>query len=111
MKQYRLKVANGAEKSADAIFDWLAERSPEGAANWYRAYLQAIDSLKVNPERRAPALEANSFSLVVRQILFKTQHGRLYRILFVVKDETVYIVGVRGRGQDSAEPDDLDLPH
>ncbi len=111
MKQYSLKISEGAERSADAIFAWLAERSRAGADNWYLAYRQAIESLKYIPERRAPAPESGAFPRVVRQILFKTPHGRPYRALFVTIGATVSIVGVRGHGQSSVEPDDLDMPH
>lgn len=111
MKRYRLDVSRRAEKDAEAIFEWLAERSPDGAVNWYLALDDTLESLQENPERHARAREAEFLARDVRQASFKTLHGRSYRILFIITDETVQAVAVRGRGQDSVTPDNLDLPN
>src|SRR5579862_9553870 len=98
MKRYRLHVSRRADSDADAIFEWLSERSPDGAANWYRAFDDTLESLRENPERHARAREADTLARDVRQAPFQTRHGRSFRVLFVMIDETVHAIAVRGSG-------------
>lgn len=100
----RIVFTAEAQCNADKIYDWLAERSPQGAVTWFAAFLAAVDSLAVDAERLPTAPESNKFSHPVRQLLFKTQHGRCYRILFVLDDLTVTILHVRGPGQAPVQP-------
>ena len=58
----------------------------------------------------ALAQEAGLFTEPVRQILFRTRRGLTYRALFVVRDETVIVVCVRGFGQDILGPNDVMMP-
>jgi len=111
MKRHRLAVSRRAERDGDVIFNWLAERSPDGAANWYRALCDLLESLTENPERHALASESGFFAREIRQGLFKTRHGRMYRVLFAVSDEIVEVLAVRGVGQDFVRAEDLELPH
>jgi len=112
MKWYYLDVSEQAERDVERVFGWLVERSPHGAQSWYRVYDQTVESLRENPDRRARAREADAFGTCeVRQIVFATQQGRSYRVLFVVQNETVHILAVRGPGQDFVQADELELPH
>ncbi len=43
----------------------------------------------------------------VRQVLFKTRKGSVYRALYTVDGEHVYVLRVRGRGQAPVNPDEL----
>ena len=43
----------------------------------------------------------------VKQALFKTRKGRVFRALFFVEGDQVYILRVRGPGQDKVEPESL----
>jgi hypothetical protein len=62
-----------------------------------------------NPKRHSRAPEADIIGPDVRQAVFKTRHGRLYRPLFVVSGDTVHVVAVRGFGQHLATLDELGL--
>jgi len=97
--RYRVVVTAEAGRNTDEIFDWLAERSPQGAAAWFTAFLAAVDSLETDPDRHPFAPESTRFSQPVRQLLFKTPRGRRYRILFTTDAATVAILYVRGPGQ------------
>ncbi len=46
----------------------------------------------------------------IRQAIFKTRKGLPYRALFVQRPEAVYIIHVRGSGQDQLDIDELSLP-
>lgn len=43
----------------------------------------------------------------LRQILFKTRRGRVYRAVYFIEVETVFVVRVRGPRQAPIEPDDI----
>jgi len=43
----------------------------------------------------------------VRQIQFKVRSRRVYRALYFVEDNTVYVLRVRGPGQAPVDPDDI----
>jgi hypothetical protein len=46
------------------------------------------------------AAEDDHVEFEVREILFKTRHGLIYRALFTIREETATILHVRGPGQD-----------
>ena len=92
----------------ERILDWLLDRSRQGAAAWLTAYDDALDRLRSNANAYGPALEDEDCpSANVRQMLFKTRQGRVYRILFLVQDTDVYVLRVRGPGQPPLHADEM----
>ncbi len=106
----RVRVSSRAERDADTIFDWLAERSLDGAAHWYERYLATLHSLPDRAEECPTAPEADHLGLDLRQALFQTLKGRVYRSLFIIRESIIHIVSVRGAGQDLVSADDLEIP-
>jgi toxin ParE1/3/4 len=96
-----------AKLDKDSIFRWLHERSPAGASGWLRAYDSLIDRLREDASACVFAPENQDCDFDVRQALFKTRRGRIYRDLFVIAGDEVFILRVRGPGQASVEPEDL----
>ena len=90
-----------------SIAHWLAERSPQGAQAWLRAYDEMISRLEQQAGSCASAPENNDCDVDVRQVLFKTRHGRVYRALFLIEGQDVYILRVRGPGQAPVKPDEI----
>jgi len=107
---YRVDVSEPAESEADKIYLWLLGRSPKGAQNWWTSLLKTLDRLKNNPTGLGLAPEADAFEEPLRQILFKTRYGNMYRALFILRCETVYVLSVRGFGQDLVSPDEIEFP-
>ena len=66
------------------IFEWLHERSRSGAIAWLAAYDKMIGRLKTHADTFAEADENADLVLDVKQVLFKTQRGRVYRALFII---------------------------
>jgi hypothetical protein len=60
----------------------------------------SADTLPITPEN-------DDVDLEVRQVLFKTKRGRLYRAVFHVQGDDVYVLRVRGPGQAPIRPDEL----
>ena len=91
---------------ADAIeaFRWIAEQSPETAARWYAGLEKAIVKLSQNPERHSVAQdESERFGVTMRQLLYGRRRG-VYRILFSVEGDTVYLHYVRHCARGPIEP-------
>jgi len=89
------------------IFEWLFERSAQGAGAWLDAYDDMIRRLETNAASCGEALENKSCEFDVKQAFFKTKRGRVYRVLFIIEDTSVYILRLRGPGQAPVQPDEL----
>lgn len=107
---FRVRVSRQAERDVDAIFDWLALRSKDGAIRWYNTYLTSLHTLPILAAGSAPAQEAETLGIDLREVFFKTRSGHKYRSLFMIDDDVIHIVGVRGAGQDCVTRDDLEIP-
>ncbi|MCA9116906.1 MAG: hypothetical protein KDA79_17625, partial [Planctomycetaceae bacterium] len=46
----------------------------------------------------------------IQEILFRTRRGLVYRGLFTVRGQTVYLLHTRGPGQNDLSPQELSLP-
>jgi plasmid stabilization system protein ParE len=96
---YRLVIVQPAEIDVEEIYSYILERSPQGAASWYRAFLSCTERITRQPLACSFALENAEFDFELRQALFKTRNGDPYRCVFTVVDDEVRILRVRGRGQ------------
>jgi plasmid stabilization system protein ParE len=97
--KYELLLVPSAEADVDRIIRYLAERSPQGAIAWCDRWEQVLEQLRDDPLIHAVAPESDD-ERQVRQALFKTRRGQIYRALFTVVGRGVYIINVRGPGQN-----------
>jgi plasmid stabilization system protein ParE len=104
---FAVRILRQAASDAHSIFNWLAARSPHGAARWYAALLSATTSLSTDPLRHGIAPESSAVGHEIRQRFFKTRHGRIYRLLFVVVADEVRILRIRGPGQPPVTAQEL----
>jgi plasmid stabilization system protein ParE len=104
---YTVRTLPRAEFDAQQIYEWLKSKSPDGAIRWWLAFLDACDRLKLQPLSHALAPEDERSGREIRQILFKTSHGRIYRALYVVAENEVRVVRIRGPGQPDLMDDEL----
>ena len=98
---FRIRFLPKAAADANAIFDWLFVdcESPEGAEAWLDAYQNATSALAVSAEFHGFAPENTLVPEELRQFLFKTKRGRTYRGIYMIRDDEVIIVRIRGPGQ------------
>jgi plasmid stabilization system protein ParE len=97
---FRVETTAAAERDGEAILDWLlSEHAGDTGLRWFAALHDAIASLAELPRRCPLAPENDVLPFEVRQLL----HGRkpnVYRILFTIEDQTVYVLHIRhGRRQ------------
>jgi len=92
---FRVETTAEAEKDADAILEWLlTQHAGDTGIRWFTALEDAIASLAEFPERCPLAPENAIFPFSVRHLLY----GRLphvYRILFTIEGNTVYVLHIR----------------
>lgn len=103
----RLVTHPRAERDVARNYTWIARHSPTGANAWYHAYRKAIERACEMPDHCAIAAETALVSLQVRQVLFKTQPGLKYRILFDIHGDELRVLRVRGPGQPPVRRRDL----
>jgi len=104
---YAVRILPRAEHDVREIFRWIDERSPEGALRWWAAFNEAVSSLSQQPTVFSRAPEALLVDRDLRQVLFRTAHGRYYRVLYVIVESEARVLRVRGPGQPELAPDEL----
>lgn len=88
------------------IYDYIMERSPDGAQRWDAALDQTIELLRKDPHIYGRIPEPVASDREYKQLLFKTKYGNRYRLVFAIEDDLVTILRIRGPGQtpiDSSE--------
>src|SRR5579864_8085050 len=101
---FHASVTDGASSDIRSILQWIDERSPAGALAWHRAWKNVLQSLRDRADKFGVAPESEDHPEVIRQIVFKTRRGRPYRALFIVRDSDVFVLHVRGPGQNLIDP-------
>lgn len=92
---FRVVLSPKAKEDADAILTWLhTEQAGETGLRWFHRLGKAIRSLSYMPARCRVANESASVGFEMRQLLFRTRFN-IYRILFMIMDNVVYVVGIR----------------
>lgn len=105
---YSVAILQRARQDVQRIFDWLADRSEQGAQNWFESFERSVSTLSENPLFAPLAPENDYCEREIRHILFRTQRGRTYRALFTVVESEVRILRVRGPGEPSVRGKDLE---
>ena len=102
-----LRIVERARSDVDEIFNWLVHRSVQGAISWSSAFRHALEKIAWSPESFAEAAESHPLGRQLRQALFKTRRGRVYRIVFEVSETEIVLLRVRGPGQSPLRRRDL----
>jgi plasmid stabilization system protein ParE len=106
---YRVKILARARSDFDAIIDWIADRSPEGADRLTVRFQEALVRVGENPFFAPIAPESSDVGEEIRHITFRTKAGRTFRALFVVVGSDVRILRVREASQRPLNARDLSL--
>ena len=105
-----VKFSQRAKRDIHEIQTWIKSRSTKGAATWLSAIEKSIQHLSVFAASSATAPEADDPGIDLKQRMFKTRRGNSYRLLFIIRAETVHILVVRGMGQDLLHDEDIEIP-
>lgn len=100
---YNVEITQKAQEEGREASRWIAGHSPNKAKFWFFELMEKMESLENSPMRCPLAPEAETYGEEIRHLIF----GK-YRILFIVEDETVYILRVRHSAMKTLSPDDDD---
>jgi len=92
--KYRVEVTETAWTEVEEAYDWLAKHSPQAAIRWRSSLLEAVESLEIMPARCHLAPESKTWKREIRELLHGKRRG-IYRILFEIRGDTVYVVKIR----------------
>jgi len=92
---YHVIVTPGAENDLQTAYRYIRSQAPRAARDWIQRARQRAKSLARHPERCPLAPESASFDLPIRELFFGSGNRGTYRFLFVVLDQSVYILHVR----------------
>ncbi|YAF97794.1 MAG: type II toxin-antitoxin system RelE/ParE family toxin [Nodularia sp. CChRGM 3473] len=95
---FQVEITPIAEAQIEKAYGWYREHNPEFADNWFRALMNAIATLQEKPQRCKLAVEHEIFPEEVRQLLYGKSKNT-YRLLFTIRDTTVYVLYLRHSAQ------------
>jgi plasmid stabilization system protein ParE len=111
---YRVIILPRANDDIRRAALWIRERSKTAAIalRWARGIRAKIATLKTNPTRCPVDPDSDAYGEEVRLLLYGKRRG-VYRVLFTIQGETVYVLTVRHSAQqrltdqkDEGEADD-----
>ena len=107
---FHVELTENAERNVDEILCYIVERSLRGATAWWNCWRDVVEDLSETADQKAFAPESEDHGEDIYHVIFKTRRGLPYRALFIIRDRTVFILHVRGPGQDLVSEDELKLP-
>ncbi len=109
---YRVILLPQAKRDLRGVLRWIRDtmRSPSGAEVWLCRWEQVLRSLEEGADGCGIAPEDEDHEIDIRQVTFKTRSGSTYRALFKIDGDRVFVMHIRGPGQDLVSPEDIALP-
>lgn len=94
--KYTIHIQPEAESNMEEAYQWLLEKAPAYATDWFNNLVAEFRRLEVHPEK-FPLAPENRFGLFDREVrqMFYGKGFWKYRILFFVEGQTVQVVHVR----------------
>jgi plasmid stabilization system protein ParE len=89
------------------ISEWYRDRNPQYADQWFRGLMNTIATLQEKPQRCTLAVEHEIFPEEVRQLMYGKAKNT-YRILFSIRNMTVFVLYVRHGAQSPLTPENLE---
>jgi plasmid stabilization system protein ParE len=97
---FRVVVQPRAEQDLLDVADFLLDRSKSStiALRWLRGIRAKINRLKTSPHRCPVDPDSAAYGTEVRVLLYGKRQG-VYRVLFTIRSDTVFILTVRHSAQ------------
>jgi len=100
---FRVRLLDSAQADAAQIYERVTAAAPLHGPLWYNRLIATIETLGTFPKRCAYAPETDFFETEVRQLLFGRKPN-VYRVLFTIEENTVYVLRILGPRQQLIEP-------
>ena len=96
---FQVEITPTATAQIEKAYRWYRVYNAEFADRWFRGLMNAIATLQEKPTRCALALEQTIFLPKEVRQLFYGKGKNVYRVLFTIRDSTVYVLYVRHSAQ------------
>jgi len=94
--KYRVIITPEAEKDLRTVSSHIRRQgAPLAARAWLTGVRKKIKSLADSPERAHTASESVSFQEPIRELIYGSGNRGVYRILFAILDDAVFVLHVR----------------
>ena len=103
---YRVVITAEAKHDLRMAYLYIRSRAPRAASDWRKRAIQSANSLAHHPERCPFAPESASFNEPIRQLFFGAGNRGIYRFLFVILGNSVYVLHVRHGSMLPLSPDE-----
>ena len=107
MKKFAVIFQPPAVDDLEAAYAWIFERSPQNAAKWFNGFVDAIQSLELNPCRCGIAPENDAVEPEIRQLLYG-KRWNVYRALFTVTEDSVRVLHIRHAAREAMSAHELE---
>jgi plasmid stabilization system protein ParE len=98
---YRVIVSPNAEHDLREAYRYIRYYAPEAASRWIKGARRSIKTLARNPQRGPLAPESKPLGEPILELLYGKSPRGVYRILFIVFSESVYVLHVRHGSWDA----------
>jgi plasmid stabilization system protein ParE len=106
---YQVHVRPRARIDVNRSVAWISEHvSVRSADRWLATFESSIDDLANKPDRYASTSETLTAEIEIRERLFGRK-PHVYRILFVILNDTVQVLRFRHAAQDQLIESDLGI--
>lgn len=105
---FQVEITPIAESQIEQAYRWYREHNPEFADRWFRGLMNTIATLQEKPQRCALAVEHEIFTEEVCQLLYGKSKNNVHRVLFTIRDDTVYALYVRHSAQAPLTLNDIE---
>jgi plasmid stabilization system protein ParE len=104
---FQVEITPIAEAQIEQAYCWYRRHNPEFSDRWFRGLMNTIATLQEKPRRCTLAIEHEIFPEEVRQLLYGKAKN-IYRVLFVIRENTVYVLYVRHSAQAPLTLDNIE---
>jgi plasmid stabilization system protein ParE len=106
--EFQVKLTQYAKNEIEAAYLWFKIYDASYADRWFRGLMDCIATLQEKPRRCSFARENKDFSDEIRQLIYGKANNR-YRIVFMLKENFVYILSVRRGSRSSLDFNPINL--
>ncbi|BAY11201.1 type II toxin-antitoxin system RelE/ParE family toxin [Calothrix sp. NIES-2098] len=104
---FQVRLTQTARSEVESAYSWLRQRNPVYADKWFRELMDTIATLQEKPLRCALAPENDAFTEEIRQLIYGKSRNK-YRILFSIRENTVFVLHVRHSSQAPLMGEEVD---
>jgi plasmid stabilization system protein ParE len=95
---FQVRITKTAKAEIDTVYSWLRQRNSVYADKWFRELMDTIATLQEKPLRCTLAPENDALTEEIRQLIYGKSRNK-YRILFAIREDTVFVLHVRHSSQ------------